>query len=149
MCSCHLNFVNKQTQQVENIVSKSFQIIAYSVTMPPKSDYWKYFVVQGVLAVCQLQGCPKSNVSLRALATFRSRSSHVGHLQAWLEVNHTHIYIVNTPAQKYRLSTTVNCQSWTCPLKYHIVLSVPCTSHHKKYRLRTTVSWKHCTCMYL
>ena len=27
--------------------------------MPPKSDYWKYFVVQGVLAVCQLPGCPK------------------------------------------------------------------------------------------
>ena len=52
MCSCHLNFVNKQTQQVENIVSISFQIIANSVTMPPKSDYWKYFVVHGVLAGC-------------------------------------------------------------------------------------------------
>ena len=35
--------------------------------MPPKSDYWKYFVVQGVLAICQLQGCPKPNVSLGAL----------------------------------------------------------------------------------
>ena len=66
MCSCHLNFVNKQTQQVENIVSLSFQIIADLVTMPPKSDYWKCFVVQGVLAVCQLSGCPKPNVSLGA-----------------------------------------------------------------------------------
>ena len=35
--------------------------------MPPKSDYWKYFVVQGVLAICQLQGCPKPNGSLGAL----------------------------------------------------------------------------------
>ena len=34
--------------------------------MPPKSDYWKHFVVQGVLAVCQLPGCPKPNVSLGA-----------------------------------------------------------------------------------
>ena len=32
--------------------------------MPPKSDYWKYFVVQGVLAICQIQGCPRLNVSL-------------------------------------------------------------------------------------
>ena len=32
--------------------------------MPPKSDYWKYFLVQGVLAVCQISGCPKPNVSL-------------------------------------------------------------------------------------
>ena len=32
--------------------------------MPPKSDYWRYFVVQGVLAICQIQGCPKPNVSL-------------------------------------------------------------------------------------
>ena len=67
MCSFYLNFVNKQTQQVENIVSLSFQIIADLVTMQPKSDYWKYFVVQGVLAVCQLSGCPKPNVSLGAL----------------------------------------------------------------------------------
>ena len=66
VCSFYLNFVNKQTQQVENIVSLSFQIIADLVTMPPKSDYWKYFVVQGVLAVCQLSGCPKPNVSLGA-----------------------------------------------------------------------------------
>ena len=41
-----------------------FQIISDLVTMPPKSDYWKHFVVQGVLAVCQLSGCPKPNVSL-------------------------------------------------------------------------------------
>ena len=34
--------------------------------MPPKSDYRKHFVVQGVLAVCQLAGCPKPNVSLGA-----------------------------------------------------------------------------------
>ena len=67
VCSFYLNFVNKQTQQVENIVSLSFQIIADLVTMPPKSDYWKCFVVQGVLAVCQLSGCPKPNVSLGAL----------------------------------------------------------------------------------
>ena len=66
VCSFYLNFVNKQTQQVENIASLSFQIIADLVTMPPKSDYWKYFVVQGVLAVCQLPGCPKPNVSLGA-----------------------------------------------------------------------------------
>ena len=32
--------------------------------MPPKSDYWKYFVVQGVLAICQIEGCAKPNVSL-------------------------------------------------------------------------------------
>ena len=32
--------------------------------MPPKSDYWKYFLVQGILAVCQISGCPKPNVSL-------------------------------------------------------------------------------------
>ena len=32
--------------------------------MPPKSDYWRYFVVQGVLAICQIEGCPKPNVSL-------------------------------------------------------------------------------------
>ena len=51
--------ITKQTQQVVNIVSLSFQIIAHLVTMPPKSDYWKCFVVQGVLAVCQLSGCPK------------------------------------------------------------------------------------------
>ena len=66
MCSIYLNFVNKQTQQVEKIVFLSFQIIAYVVTMPRKSDYWKHFVVQGVLAVCQLSGCPKPNVSLGA-----------------------------------------------------------------------------------
>ena len=37
------------------------------LTMQPKSDFWKYFVVQGVLAICQLQGCPKPNVLLGAL----------------------------------------------------------------------------------
>ena len=37
------------------------------VNLPPKSDYWKYFVVQGILAICQLPGCPKPNVSLGAL----------------------------------------------------------------------------------
>ena len=36
--------------------------------MPPKSDYWKYYVVQGVLAICQIPGCPKPNVSLGSLA---------------------------------------------------------------------------------
>ena len=35
--------------------------------MPPKADYWQYFVVQGVLAICQLPGCPNPNVSLGAL----------------------------------------------------------------------------------
>ena len=35
--------------------------------MPPKADYWQYFVVQGVLEICQLQGCPNPNVSLGAL----------------------------------------------------------------------------------
>ena len=25
-----------------------------NIIMPPKSDYWKYFLVQGVLAVCQI-----------------------------------------------------------------------------------------------
>ena len=35
-----------------------------NIIMPPKSDYWKYFLVQGVLAVCQISGCPKPNVSL-------------------------------------------------------------------------------------
>ena len=27
--------------------------------MPPKADYWKYFTVQGLLALCQIEGCPK------------------------------------------------------------------------------------------
>ena len=35
--------------------------------MPPKADYWQYFVVQGVLATCQLPGCSNPNVSLGAL----------------------------------------------------------------------------------
>ena len=35
--------------------------------MPPKADYWQYFVVQGVLAICQLPGCSNTNVSLGAL----------------------------------------------------------------------------------
>ena len=35
--------------------------------MPPKSDYWNYFVVQGVLAICQIEGCPNPNVSLGSL----------------------------------------------------------------------------------
>ena len=35
--------------------------------MPPKADYWQYFVVQGVLAICQLPGCPNPNVSLGPL----------------------------------------------------------------------------------
>ena len=34
--------------------------------MPPKADYWQYFVVQGVLAICQLPGCPNPNASLGA-----------------------------------------------------------------------------------
>ena len=63
----HLNFVNKQTQQFEKVACTPFQNITVLLTMPPKSDYWKYFAVQGVLAVCQLQGCPKPNVSLGAL----------------------------------------------------------------------------------
>ena len=60
-----------------------------------------------------------------------------------------HMYFLNTLAQKYRLSTTVNCQHCTCTFKYHTVSSVPCTSHHQKYRLCTTVTCQHCTCMYL
>ena len=32
--------------------------------MPGKADYWKYFLVQGMLAVCQLEGYRKPNVSL-------------------------------------------------------------------------------------
>ena len=32
--------------------------------MPAKADYWKYFSVQGMLAVCQILGCCKPNVSL-------------------------------------------------------------------------------------
>ena len=32
--------------------------------MPPKADYWKYFTVQGLLALCQIEGCPKPTVSL-------------------------------------------------------------------------------------
>ena len=30
--------------------------------MPPKADYWKYFTVQGLLALCQIEGCPKPTV---------------------------------------------------------------------------------------
>ena len=32
--------------------------------MPGKADYWKYFLVQGMLAVCNIVGCSKPNVSL-------------------------------------------------------------------------------------
>ena len=32
--------------------------------MPPKADYWKYFTIQGLLALCQIEGCPKPSVSL-------------------------------------------------------------------------------------
>ena len=32
--------------------------------MPPKADYWKYFTVQGLHALCQIEGCPKPTVSL-------------------------------------------------------------------------------------
>ena len=32
--------------------------------MPLKADYWKYFTVQGLLALCQIEGCPKPTVSL-------------------------------------------------------------------------------------
>ena len=35
-----------------------------SVIMPGKADYWKYFLVQGMLAVCNIVGCSKPNVSL-------------------------------------------------------------------------------------
>ena len=32
--------------------------------MPGKAEYWKFFLVQGMLAVCQIAGCTKPNVSL-------------------------------------------------------------------------------------
>ena len=32
--------------------------------MPPKADYWKYFTVQALLALCQIEDCPKPAVSL-------------------------------------------------------------------------------------
>ena len=35
--------------------------------MPGKADYWKYFIVQEMLAVCQIAGCTKPNVSLGPL----------------------------------------------------------------------------------
>ena len=35
--------------------------------MPGRADYWKYFIVQGMLAVCQIAGCTKPNVSLGPL----------------------------------------------------------------------------------
>ena len=35
--------------------------------MPGRADYWKYFIVQEMLAVCQIAGCTKPNVSLGPL----------------------------------------------------------------------------------
>ena len=32
--------------------------------MPLKADYWKYLTVQGLLALCQIEGCLKPTVSL-------------------------------------------------------------------------------------
>ena len=32
--------------------------------MPPKADYWKYFTVQGLLALCQIEGCPKPTLTV-------------------------------------------------------------------------------------
>ena len=48
--------------------------------MPPKADYWQYFVVQGVLAICQLPGCSNPNVSLGALPK-------AGEKKRWWEQN--------------------------------------------------------------
>ena len=36
--------------------------------MPGRADYWKYFIVQEMLAVCQIAGCTKPNVSLGPLS---------------------------------------------------------------------------------
>ena len=35
--------------------------------MPGRADYWKYLIVQEMLAVCQIAGCTKPNVLLGPL----------------------------------------------------------------------------------
>ena len=50
---------------------KIFQTLSLFITMPPKADYWKHFLVQHglALAFCQIEGCVKPNVSLRTAPT--------------------------------------------------------------------------------
>ena len=51
--------------------------------MPAKADYWKYFSVQGMLAVCQILGCSKPNVSLGALPKAGEKKRISKYLWLW------------------------------------------------------------------
>ena len=56
----------KQTSKiaVKNKILLCVNVKSSYCRMPPKADYWKYFTVQGLLALCQIEGCPKPTVSL-------------------------------------------------------------------------------------
>ena len=51
--------------------------------MPAKADYWKYFSVQGMLAVCQILGCSKPSVSLGALPKAGEKKRISKYLWLW------------------------------------------------------------------
>ena len=51
--------------------------------MPAKADYWKYFSVQGMLAVCQILGSSKPNVSLGALPKAGEKKRISKYLWLW------------------------------------------------------------------
>ena len=50
--------------------------------MPGNADYWKYFIVQDMLAVCQIAGCTKPNVSLGPLPS--KAKQRPGGLGGWV-----------------------------------------------------------------
>ena len=56
----------RQIKRLWNIQILPFQRLSLSSSthMPPKADYWKHFLVQGFLAVCQIAGCDRPTVSL-------------------------------------------------------------------------------------
>ena len=89
MISVHLMTVydtyetNKQNscKKLDSTLCECHFVSSYC-RMPPKADYWKYFTVQGLLALCQIQGCPKPTVSLGSASKNggkkrKSKSSHI------------------------------------------------------------------------
>ena len=60
---------NRQAKRLWNTQLLLFQKLSLSssIIMPPKADYWRHFVVQGFLAVCQIAGCARPNVSLGSI----------------------------------------------------------------------------------
>ena len=70
---------NNRTQ-----ISRTYlTIFCSSVIMPAKADYWKYFSVQGMLAVCQILGSSKPNVSLGALPKAGEKKRISKYLWLW------------------------------------------------------------------